>query len=201
MLKTMVFKPFQRKFQDRYTGPWGVIEPLPGNCYRIQETEDSKPQIVHHDRLKPYRARNVEEHNTDWVKRVKARYAAIRSEPPRMPVPPSTGEDSQQNNSDTEHELLRTVGPYDSDDTDVEESCGVPVDDARETVHSKSDTPSPAKHSEVHDDVSQQVVTTLNQSWPTSAYRCHSPSLTRPAKMQLIAVCYQGLRKKATTVM
>ena len=153
MLKTMVFKPFQRKFQDRYTGPWGVIEPLPGNCYRIQETEDSKPQIVHHDRLKPYRARNVEEHNTDWVKRVKARYAAIRSEPPRMPVPPSTGEDSQQNNSDTEHELLRTVGPYDSDDTDVEESCGVPVDDARETVHSKSDTPSPAKHSEAHDDV------------------------------------------------
>ena len=34
MLKTMAFLPFQRKFQDRYTGPWTVIEGVYGNCYR-----------------------------------------------------------------------------------------------------------------------------------------------------------------------
>ena len=127
MLKTMVFKAFQRKFEDRYTGPWAVIEVLPGNCYRIQETETSKPQIVHHDRLKPYRARNPAEHNTDWVQRVKARYAAIRSQPPRLQVPPSTGEDSHQGHTDTENELLRTVGPYDDDVIETEGSFDVPA--------------------------------------------------------------------------
>ena len=76
MVKTMAFQPFQRKFQDRYTGPWTVMESVFGNCYRIQLSEHEKPQIVHHDRLKPYQARNAEQHNTDWVDRVKARYAS-----------------------------------------------------------------------------------------------------------------------------
>ena len=84
MLKTMAFLPFQRKFQDRYTGPWTVIEGVYGNCYRIQLSEHEKPQIVHHDRLKPYQARNVEQHNTDWVDRVKARYASNKSVIPRQ---------------------------------------------------------------------------------------------------------------------
>ena len=126
MLKTMAYLPFQRKFADRYTGPWAVIEAVSGNCYRIQMTEKSKPEIVHHDRLKPYRARNVSEHNTDWVKRVLARYAAIRSNAPRLIVPPSTGEASDQNDTDIEHELLREIGPYDNDSVQTEGTVGVP---------------------------------------------------------------------------
>ena len=37
-------------------------------------------------------------------------------------MPPSTGEDSQRRHTDTENELLRTVGPYDDD---VIESVGL----------------------------------------------------------------------------
>ena len=113
LLKKVVFLPFQRKFQDRYEGPRAVIEVLPGNCYRIQRQENSKPEVVHHDRLKPYRARNVNEHNTDWVKRVREHYAAVRSEAPWFVIQPSSGEASDQNDSETEHELLREVEPYD----------------------------------------------------------------------------------------
>ena len=127
MLKTMTYLPFQRKFADRYTGPWAIIEAVSGNCYRIQMTEKSKPYIVHHDRLKPYSARNVDEHNTDWVKRVLARYAAVRSNAPRLIVPPSTGEATDQNDTDVENELLREIGPYDNDSVQTEGTVGVPA--------------------------------------------------------------------------
>ena len=61
-----------------------MIEGVYGNCFRIQLSEHEKPQIVHHDRLKPYQARNAEQHNTDWVDRVKARYASNKSVIPRQ---------------------------------------------------------------------------------------------------------------------
>ena len=112
MLKTMAFQPHMKKLQDRYTGPWAVIEALPGNCYRIQKSEFSKPEIVHHDRLKPYRARNPAEHNTDWVVRVRDRFAAIRSQEPLPPVMPSTGEETDL--CDLEEELVLNVRPEES---------------------------------------------------------------------------------------
>ena len=55
----------------------------------------------------------MNEHNTDWVKRVREHYAAVRSEAPRLVIPPSSGKASDQNDSKTEHELLRAVEPYD----------------------------------------------------------------------------------------
>ena len=109
LLKKVVFLLFQWKFQDRYGGPWAVMEVLPGNCYRIQRQENSKPEVVHHDRLKPYRARNVNEHNADWMKRVREHYATVRSEAPQLVIQPSSGEASDKNDSETEHELLRAV--------------------------------------------------------------------------------------------
>ena len=104
-------------------------------------TETSKPYIVHHDRLKPYRARNVSEHNTDWVKRVLARYTAIRSNPPRLQVPPSTGEATDQNDTAVENELLREVGPYDNDSVQTEDDVDVPA-----KVAEKATSPDEAKY-------------------------------------------------------
>ena len=42
-------------------------------------------------------------------------------------MPPSTGEDSHQGHTDTENELLRTVGPYDDDVIETEGSFDVPA--------------------------------------------------------------------------
>ena len=131
MLKTMVFQPHLKKLQDRYTGPWAVIEALSGNCYRIQKSEFSKPEIVHHDRLKPYRARNPEEHDTDWVARVRDRLAAIRSQEPLPPVMPSTGEETDM--CDLEEELVLNVRP---EDTNIDSSADdeLTEDDAEESA-------------------------------------------------------------------
>ena len=41
------------------------------------------------------------------------KYAEIRGQLPRNYVSPTTGEDSQMNRSDTEHEKIRDCYPYD----------------------------------------------------------------------------------------
>ena len=55
------------KFQDKYLGPFAVTDKLSDIHFRIQQTIDSKPQIVHHNRLKRYFARNETENDTKWV--------------------------------------------------------------------------------------------------------------------------------------
>ena len=102
-----------------------MIEIIPGNCYRVQEKENSKPEIVHHDRLKPYRPREIDDFKLDWVERVQQKYAEIRGQLPRNYVSPTTGEDSQMNRSDTEHEKIRDCYPYDEfTTTDVDTTAG-----------------------------------------------------------------------------
>ena len=132
MLKTMVFQPHMKKLEDRYTGPWAVIEALSGNCYRIQKNEFSKPEVVHHDRLKPYRARDPAEHNTDWVVRVRNRYAVIRGQEPLPQVMPSTGEETDM--YDIEEELVLNVRPDEPVDSAADDELTEDDADRQATV-------------------------------------------------------------------
>jgi hypothetical protein len=42
------------KFAPKYSGPFYVIDRIGGSNYRVQETYLEDPQVVHHDRMKPY---------------------------------------------------------------------------------------------------------------------------------------------------
>ena len=134
MVKTMAFQPFQRKFQDRYTGPWTVMESVFGNCYRIQLSEHEKPQIVHHDRLKPYQARNAEQHNTDWVDRVKARYASNKTAIPRQHAVRSKHVVADQADAATETASSRESNACDKQASTSEELSVVPDPATTENV-------------------------------------------------------------------
>ena len=54
LVKTMVRKPGIGKLQDKYEGPYVVLDKLSDVTYRIQQNPNRKPKIIHHDRLKPY---------------------------------------------------------------------------------------------------------------------------------------------------
>lgn len=43
-----------KKLRNHWIGPFLVIKKLSDVTYRIQETQISKPKVVHSDRLKPY---------------------------------------------------------------------------------------------------------------------------------------------------
>lgn len=53
-----------QKLQNLWHGPYTVTEVLNDVIYRIQETPQSKPKVVHHDHLKPYQG-NTAKH---WLK-------------------------------------------------------------------------------------------------------------------------------------
>ena len=62
------------KFGERWIGPYVVLDKLSDVTYRIQETEQSAPDVVHHDMLKLYYPRTAEENDTSWIDRVISRY-------------------------------------------------------------------------------------------------------------------------------
>lgn len=47
-----------KKLRNHWIGPFLVIKKLSDVTYRIQETQISKPKVVHSDRLKPYLGEN-----------------------------------------------------------------------------------------------------------------------------------------------
>ena len=69
LVKTMVRKPGVGKLQDRYDGPYVVLDKLSDVTYRVQLAPNKKPKVIHHDRLKPYYPRDPEENNTNWADR------------------------------------------------------------------------------------------------------------------------------------
>ena len=67
MMKTMIHQPGTGKLEDKYLGPYAVLDALSSVNFRIQMNPNKRPIIVHHDRLKPYYARNPEENDTSWI--------------------------------------------------------------------------------------------------------------------------------------
>ena len=51
------------KLMRQFDGPYLVVKRMSDVLYRIQKGSKSKPKVVHHDRLKPYRGPNV----PDWL--------------------------------------------------------------------------------------------------------------------------------------
>ena len=45
------------KMCAKFVGPFWVIDKLGDVNYRIQQTEEGRPQVVHHNRMKPYTSR------------------------------------------------------------------------------------------------------------------------------------------------
>ena len=88
--------------------------------------------MVHHDRLKPYRARDPAEHNTDWVVRVRNRYAVIRGQEPLPQVMPSTGEETDM--YDIEEELVLNVRPDEPVDSAADDELTEDDADRQATV-------------------------------------------------------------------
>ena len=77
MLKNYVYQSGIKKLQDRYLGPFHMINCIGGNSstYRIARAEGMKPEIVHHDRLKPYIKRADDRpSNNDWVHELAKRF-------------------------------------------------------------------------------------------------------------------------------
>lgn len=46
------------KLQSKWEGPYSIIQKLNDVIFKIQKNKNSKPKIVHHDRLKPYTCTN-----------------------------------------------------------------------------------------------------------------------------------------------
>ena len=55
-----------RKLADKWVGPWYVLDVLSDINFRIIKDENSKPKVVHHDRMKKYHHRG-EKPDVSWV--------------------------------------------------------------------------------------------------------------------------------------
>ena len=55
------------KIQDRYEGPFVVVDKLSDVSYRVQAGPNKRAKIIHHDILKPYAPRYPEENDTSWL--------------------------------------------------------------------------------------------------------------------------------------
>ena len=58
----------EKKLVPKYKGPYWVLAKIGAVNYRIQETETSRPQVVHHNRMKPYFPRDPVQ-IPNWVKK------------------------------------------------------------------------------------------------------------------------------------
>ena len=67
LLKNFRLQPGIKKLQDRYIGPYYVLDRLGDQTLRVTRGPADKPDVVHYDRLKPYYARNAEETDLEWV--------------------------------------------------------------------------------------------------------------------------------------
>lgn len=56
------------KLQNPWEGPYVIIKPLSDVTFRIQKNLNSKPKIIHYNRLKPFHAR--EPPNLKWLEKV-----------------------------------------------------------------------------------------------------------------------------------
>jgi len=67
LLKNFRLPPGTKKLQDRYLGPYYVLDRLGDQTLRVTRGPSDKPDVVHYDRLKPYYARKPEESDVKWV--------------------------------------------------------------------------------------------------------------------------------------
>ena len=67
-LRKFVRKPGFGKFDDRYDGPYFIVDRLGDVTFRIAQSPDTRPKVVHHDHLLPYFPKQASE-NVDrtWV--------------------------------------------------------------------------------------------------------------------------------------
>ena len=69
LLKNYRFTPGIKKMQDRYYGPFFVLDLIGNLNLRVAADSDANAEVVHHDRAKPYYARRAAHTNTDWIYR------------------------------------------------------------------------------------------------------------------------------------
>ena len=55
----------EKKFADRYVGPFYVLDVLSDVNFRVARTAEEEPQIIHHDRMK--KIENREKRDIEWV--------------------------------------------------------------------------------------------------------------------------------------
>jgi len=67
LLKNYRLAPGVKKLQDRYLGPYYVLDRLGDQTVRVARGPKDKPDVVHYDRLKAYYARKPEETDVAWV--------------------------------------------------------------------------------------------------------------------------------------
>ncbi|MGH0164280.1 UNVERIFIED_CONTAM: hypothetical protein FKN15_046787 [Acipenser sinensis] len=75
-----------RKFLPAYDGPYFVLGQLDDLVYRIKKTPKTKAKVVHHDKLKPYKARTPLDNA--WVFREAGVWSPVEVPPPILDPDP-----------------------------------------------------------------------------------------------------------------
>ena len=83
MLKSYDFDAGIKKMQDRYEGPYWVLDLLGNLNLRVALDSDTEPRVVHHDRAKPYYARKASDTDTAWVYK---RSLTYQYKPPKVDI-------------------------------------------------------------------------------------------------------------------
>ena len=138
LMKTMVKQPGRSpKLQDRYEGPFVVIDKLSDLSYRIQEGPNKRARIIHHDRLRAYAPRNPAENDTAWIDQLN------RPQPILLPTEPVVEE--------LNDEQMHTQAPNIADAESVEDSMLAPSGQENDQVQQPGDLedtlPYPLEHS------------------------------------------------------
>ena len=122
-MKKYQYVPGLNKLQDFWTEPKRIISILPDVNYRVMGHAKDRPQIVHHDRLKPWYVRRPEDSNSSWVNELTRRFAperpvdaAVQTElAPRAP----TGAHEEASRSAENEQPQATIGGDHGDTPEV----------------------------------------------------------------------------------
>ena len=71
---------------DKFVGPFWVIDKLGDVNYRIQETEEGRPQVVHHNRMRPFTSRQPVL-VPNWVKQISKTLEALAGDTQKVTNP------------------------------------------------------------------------------------------------------------------
>ena len=128
LMKVMIKTPRTGKMEDRYKGPYYVVDVLSDSSLRIVRAPMEKPFVVHHDRIKPYVPRKASETDTSWV--LDLSKTAKKHQGTEMEVRPEPdGAVAEDTPADDAPEEAATVAvePRPTEDDGVEAKFPIPV--------------------------------------------------------------------------
>ena len=138
------FKPCEsgtKKMQDRYLGPYYVLDVIGNINLRVALSETDTPKIIHCDRAKLYYPRTASQNRTDWVFK---RSRTYQRKTPTVDIGTQINEqtlrEAHNAPSGTESTIHRTAQPSDSLQRLLDAAALAPPPLAGDHVHSDSES-------------------------------------------------------------